>query len=208
MIKSPAVERNKKYIGDVLSNLVINQRHERRVNVFEVASGSGEHALYFNTLIPNLCYQPSDPSLEAVDSIEMYTSELRDRVLKPVVFNIMDYEQLRLPTEMEDSGVDIVVCINMIHISPFECTRSLFKSSDKFGNAGVKILTYGPYRVNGLMVQSNLEFDSSLRTRNPAWGVRDVAEVEEAAHLSGFVLRESIAMPANNLCLIFERSSS
>lgn len=132
---------------------------------------------------------------------------MRDQVLPPITLNILEVRSLPLPQAMQENKVDVIVCINMIHISPFECTRALFKFADLVGNANVHILTYGPYRVNGSMVESNVAFDASLRSRNPLWGIRDIEEVQTAADESGFHLVETRSMPANNLCLIFARKS-
>ena len=130
---------------------------------------------------------------------------MRDRVLPPIPLNILEFNSEQLPSAMRESKVDILICINMIHISPFECTQALFRVADAIGNDHMRVLTYGPYRVKGFMVESNVAFDASLKSRNPLWGIRDIEEVEAVAEESGFALLEFKSMPANNLCLIFGR---
>ena len=130
---------------------------------------------------------------------------MSDRVLPPLHLNITEFNPDQLPSALRERGVDILICINMIHISPFECTHALFRAANAIGNEHARVLTYGPYRVNGTMVESNVAFDASLKARNPLWGIRDIEAVEVVARENGFKLLETRPMPANNLCLIFGR---
>ena len=94
----------------------------------------------------------------------------------------------------------------MIHISPYRCTEALFQSAARcLGQEGI-LLTYGPYNVDGTMVESNVAFDESLRTRNSSWGIRRLEEVELTAKSNGFGLEQVFSMPANNLCVTFRKS--
>ena len=145
------------------------------------------------------------PALPALQLIQCDFQDMRDRVLPPIPLNILEFNAEQLPSAMRERGVDIIICINMIHISPFECTHALFRTANAIGNEHVRVLTYGPYRVNGFMVESNVAFDASLKARNPLWGVRDIEAVEAIAGENGFTLIETKSMPANNLCLIFGR---
>ena len=205
MMQSPSAQRNKAFIGEVLADIVKSKCQNRPMNVFEVASGTGEHAHYFNSVIPNMLYQPSEPDSSTHASISEWTKDFRDRVLPPIPFDITTFETFDLPQAFENDKIDIVICINMIHISPFECTSCLFRFANSFGNKDAAVLTYGPYAVEGRMVESNQAFDRSLRARNPLWGVRSVEEVQVVAGECGFRLGEMREMPANNLCLVFVR---
>ena len=100
---------------------------------------------------------------------------------------------------------DAMVCINMIHISPWEASKGLFAGASRRLPSGAVLVTYGPYRVNGEhTAPSNEAFDASLKARNPTWGIRDIAELEGLAAEHALRLRERVAMPANNFTLVWE----
>eukprot|EP00557_Chaetoceros_sp_GSL56_P008049 CAMPEP_0176493812 /NCGR_PEP_ID=MMETSP0200_2-20121128/9744_1 /TAXON_ID=947934 /ORGANISM="Chaetoceros sp., Strain GSL56" /LENGTH=256 /DNA_ID=CAMNT_0017891491 /DNA_START=330 /DNA_END=1100 /DNA_ORIENTATION=- len=102
-------------------------------------------------------------------------------------------------------SLNLMICINMIHISPWSATVGLFQVAKEHLCHGGILMTYGPYKQNGTAVPSNLAFDESLKARNPEWGVRDLEAVQELGSVNGMVLRHTIEMPANNLCLIFQK---
>jgi hypothetical protein len=142
------------------------------------------------------------------ESIVAWTAGFEHTVLAPVVLDIQRQNttaSFELPMQMRKDKIDILLCINMIHISPFECTRCLFEFANTFGNESVQVVTYGPYIVQSCMVDSNIAFDASLRSRNPDWGIRHLEEVEAIAADCGFNLQRKEDMPSNNLCLVFGR---
>eukprot|EP01036_Dinobryon_divergens_P026793 gene26793-35480_t len=206
-----AAERNKNFILEVLRDKIINNHdyEETRLNegykILEIASGTGEHAALFAQSIPNVLYQPSEPDVGMHDSIRSWTKDLADKVLEPIAFDVNSHASMHsiLPESFTNNQVDIMICINMIHISPFTATDSLFHVASKSLNKNGCLLTYGPYRVDGMMVESNQNFDLSLKARNPEWGVRDLEDVIEIAKKYNMVLSEKVSMPANNLSLIF-----
>ena len=101
---------------------------------------------------------------------------------------------------------DALVCINMIHITPWATCQGLMTGAERTLRAGGVLYLYGPYQINGRhTAQSNEEFDAWLRTQNAQWGVRDLAEVTALAQSHSFCVRETVPMPANNLSVIFER---
>ena len=102
-------------------------------------------------------------------------------------------------------SADMMICINMIHISPWACTLALFAIAQHCLKTSGLLMTYGPYRVGGEMVESNHQFDASLKGRNSEWGIRDKEAVEDAARSHGLVLEEACQMPSNNLCLFFRK---
>ena len=205
-----AAEKNKNFILEVLRDKIIpNHEFEetRRLKILEIASGTGEHAALFAESFSRVTYLPTEPNADMHNSIRSWTQEMEDKVLDPVAFDVNSYDSLNsiLPESFINNQVDIMICINMIHISPFIATDSLFNVASKCLNSSGCLLTYGPYRVNGCMVESNQNFDSSLKARNPEWGVRDLEDVVEIAKKYNMFLFEKVSMPANNLSLIFRR---
>ena len=167
--------------------------------VLEVASGSGEHAIHFAAALPNLDWQPSDPDPTALASIEAWR---RDAGLPNLLAPIQLDAANAWPIEMAAA----IVCINMVHISPWAATVGLFRGAAKLLRAGAPLILYGPYIEGDVQTApSNLAFHQSLQDRNPNWGLRDVADVDHVAAQSGFRHTGRAEMPANNLTLIYRR---
>ena len=190
----PAADRNKEPILSALRTCL-----PQTGLVLEVASGTGQHVVHFANALSSLAWQPSDPDAEFRASIEQ-------RILHAGAENIrkpLDLDVLQRPWPI--SQVDVVVCINMIHVAPWSATQALILgSADTLSREGVLFL-YGPYRRQGAhTAPSNQAFDARLRAENPAWGVRDLEEVERLAERSGLFLDRVIEMPANNLSLVFK----
>lgn len=209
-----AAERNKGPILEVLApRVALLGSNERQIKVLEIASGTGEHAAFFASNIRNLLYQPSEPDLNMHESIiawkdEAQLSEQNSLIRAPISIDLLQEEDKLLndlPEEFSNRNVQVMICINMIHISPFSCTASLFKVANKCLSEDGFLMTYGPYRVDGHMVESNVAFDESLKARNPQWGVRDIEAVEAVANAEGFYVKSIVNMPANNLCVFFAR---
>ncbi|MFT3692818.1 MAG: DUF938 domain-containing protein [Kofleriaceae bacterium] len=187
---SPAAERNREPIREVLAREL-----PATGTVLMLAEGSGQHAVYFAAAFPHLIWQPSDPSAEARESIAAWRSEAQ-------LANLREPMALDVTSEPWPTA-DAITCINMIHISPWEATLGLFAGAARTLAKGGLMMTYGPYRFDGVTAPSNEAFDQSLRSRDPRWGIRDVTALREAAH--DFELANTIAMPANNHCLIWRR---
>ena len=167
-------------------------------HVLEIASGSGEHVVHFARHLPELTFQPTDPSLEAVLSIDgwMADAELRN-VAKPLQFDASD-------PDWPFSDLAGILCINMIHISPWKSTQGLMRGAAKSLLPGAPLYLYGPYRRNDVdTADSNEAFDTSLKMRNPDWGLRDLDAVAALAASHGFSPPQVIEMPANNLSVVF-----
>jgi len=214
-LSSPAATRNKDPILNVLHPKIdlLRNRESGKVYILEVASGTGEHAAYFTSLIPNIVFQPTEPQQTMHESIASWAQDqsitnVGSQILPPKSLDVMKYEDeySSLPDEFQNCNTDLLICINMIHISPFECTSALFKLAKFCVRSGGYVMTYGPYRVDGQMVESNIMFDASLRSRDSSWGVRDKEDVEAIAEECGFVLEDLFEMPANNLTLFFKKN--
>ncbi|UPG71932.1 class I SAM-dependent methyltransferase [Roseomonas gilardii subsp. gilardii] len=194
---APAAERNRDPI------LAVLRRHLPAEGlVLEVASGTGQHAVHFAAALPGLVFQPSDPDSSARASIDAWAAASGLPNLRPA---------LDLDAGAEDwpalSPV-AVLCINMIHISPWAATRGLLAGSARVLPAGGVLLLYGPYRRDDVeTAPSNEEFDRSLRRRNPAWGLRRLEDVTAEAARHGFRRQEVVEMPANNLCVVFRHAA-
>lgn len=193
---APAVSRNREPILKVLqSHLPIQGL------ILEIASGSGEHVSYFaQNSSPDLVFQPSDPDDSARGSIDSWTKALDLPNIRPAL--MLDC----LSPEWPIQSADAVICINMVHISPWEATHGLMRGAEQILPAQGLLYLYGPFRVGGgHTAPSNQSFDEGLRQRNPAWGVRDLEAVERVASDYGFGALIVEQMPANNLSLIFRR---
>jgi hypothetical protein len=191
---APATERNREGIADVLRDILPEQG-----TVLEVASGTGEHAVHFARAFPHLMWQPSDYDAAGLASIVAWSAEAAlPNILPPVQ---IDATAPIWPTV----AADAILCINMVHISPWAATIGLFRGSADILPQGAPLYLYGPYRQRGVeTAPSNEDFDVSLKSRNPEWGLRYVEDVVAAA-ADGFTLETMIQMPANNLSLVFRR---
>ncbi|HYD74016.1 MAG TPA: DUF938 domain-containing protein [Candidatus Binatia bacterium] len=196
---SPSTARNREPILTVLQRVL---RPDARV--LEIASGSGEHAVYIARAMPGLIWQTSDPDAAARESIVAWIeAEQLGNVLAP---RTIDVREPAWGVE-GNAPYDAVVAINMIHISPWEATLGLLAGASRLLRPGGVLYTYGPYMRDGRhTAPSNAAFDASLRSRDSSWGVRDVAEIEGAAKIQGLTLQEIVDMPANNLSLVFRRN--
>ena len=168
--------------------------------VLEVASGSGEHAVYFASRLTALEWQPSDPDREALASIMAYRSEYAGVNLRmPMVIDAC------APDRWEMKSADAIVCINMVHISPWEATEGLFKgAAQTLGGNDLPLILYGPYFEQGIQsAPSNVAFHESLRLRDARWGIRQLEDMDCFAKQHGFTRAARHVMPANNLMLVY-----
>lgn len=191
---APAAERNKGPILDVLRRVL-----PERGLVLEIASGTGQHVGHFAQALPGLEWQPTETEDSALASIASWVEGLAN-VRSPLVLNV---HQSLWPV----ARADAIVCINMIHISPWQATLDLMAGAARtLGPSGILFL-YGPYRrFGGHTAPSNSAFDADLRARDGARGVRDMEAVEVVARGHGFTLNEAVAMPANNFSVVFRKT--
>ena len=193
---APAAARNRGPILNVLRSIL-----PLSGPVLEAASGTGEHVVHFARAFPTLNWQPSDPSKEARRSIDAWIAAERLENVRP---------PLDLDAASDSWPIDhaaAMVCINIIHISPWASTEGLMRGASRVLDAGAPLYLYGPFRQSAkALAPSNAEFDEDLRNRDPRWGLRDLDEVAACAGSHGFVLDRVVEMPANNLSVIFRRS--
>lgn len=192
---APHVARNAGPIAEVLRDVL-----PARGLVLEVASGTGEHVLHFAREFQKLLWQPSDPEPAALRSIEAWRADSG-------LFNLLP--PIGLDARAADWAVakaDAILCINMIHISPWPATVGLMRGAGRLLGGGAPLYLYGPYRQAGVeTAPSNAAFDQSLKARDPEWGLRDLEEVVAEAEAQGFRLDRVVPMPANNLSVVLRK---
>ncbi len=194
-LSSPASARNREPILAVL-----REHFSRPITVLEVASGAGEHARWFAQSLPHLTWQPTDRDPLALQSIEAWRADAPPNLLPPLALDAAT------PDDWPIAAADAIVCINMVHISPWAATEGLMTGAGRILPPGGLLYLYGPYREAGVeTAPSNEAFDVDLKRRNPEWGLRSREEVESLAREHGLEPAARIAMPANNLSLIFRR---
>jgi len=192
---APHVARNAEPIAEILREIL-----PERGLVVEVASGTGEHVLHFARNFPQLDWQPSDPDPAALASIEAWRLEAGPANLLPPM--VLDARAPDWPI----AAVDAILCINMVHISPWAATVGLMRGAGRLLAAGAPLYLYGAYRQAGVATApSNLAFDLSLKARDPEWGVRDLEDVVAEAEMYGLRLDRVVPMPANNLSVVFRK---
>ncbi|MBL8836723.1 MAG: DUF938 domain-containing protein [Alphaproteobacteria bacterium] len=193
---APAAARNREPILAVLREVL-----PASGLVLEIASGSGEHAMWFAEALPSITWQPSDGDDGARASIAAWRAKGKlPNLREPVALDAA------APGTWPIARADAVVCINMIHIAPWAAAEGLFAGASRVLPPGGVLFLYGPYREGGRhTAPSNEAFDADLRRRNPEWGVRDLDDVTALAARCGFTLARRVAMPANNLSVVFAK---
>ncbi len=194
---SPAADRNKQAILDVLVNVL-----PEHGNALEIASGTGQHVAWFAAGLPGWTWQPSDAQPDGYGSIKAWAvSQGVCNVRAPVVLDVMAASWLP-----RGQLFDLIYCANMLHISPWATCAALMRGSAQHLAPGGQLITYGPYLEDAVLTSpGNLAFDQSLRERNPVWGIRRLEDVQAQAAKVGLQLRARHAMPANNLLLVWAR---
>ncbi len=194
---APATQRNREAIADVLADVL-------PVNglALEIASGTGEHVIHFAACFPDLIWQPSDDDAGGLASITAWRADVDlPNILPPIR---LDASAPDWP--VAEAEADAILCINMIHISPWAATIGLMAEAGRLLQNGGVLFLYGPYREKDVPTSSSNEaFDASLKSRDPAWGLRFREDVTALAERYGLGFDRRVAMPANNLALVFHK---
>jgi hypothetical protein len=199
MRHAPATLRNREPILAVLQRVLA----ARGGVLLEIASGTGEHAAFIAPRLESeIVWQPSNGDEAALADIDAHATEARCARIRPAI---------RLDvcaSEWPIVEADAVLCCNMIHIAPWPAAEGLFAGAARLLATNALLILYGPYRRNGQhTAPSNEEFDASLKSRDPRWGVRCLeTEIVPLARANGFVLEEAVAMPANNAMPVFRKT--
>ena len=201
-LEYPATKRNRYHIAQILKKYLPSSGF-----ILEIASGSGEHGVIFQELFPSLIWQTSDPNPINRQSISSWITHknLSSRMPNPLD---IDVENIPWPLSGEfKSALKGIVCINMIHISPWTSTQALFEQSGSLLNKDKFLMIYGPFFMKDKpTTQSNLLFDQSLKLQNTHWGIRDLESVNQLAVSNGLVKDDIFDMPANNLLIVYRRN--
>lgn len=196
---APATQRNRQGILKILSEVL-----PPGSTVLEIASGTGEHATFFASQLESCHWIPSDVNAQARESIIAWQNACPVENLElPLLIDVI---QDNWQQEVQHRQINAIVNINMIHIAPWQAWLGLIDGASKLLPEAGMLYLYGPFKQNGEhTAPSNESFDRSLRDRNPLWGVRDLEEIIATAAARNLTLQQVIAMPANNLSIIFNR---
>ncbi len=197
-LHAPATARNHEVIFDVLAPAL-----PENGLIFEVASGTGEHAMHMAPKLPNHIWQPTDIAEHHLTSIDAWRDEVSHPGILPALhFNILDHGFADNAPEL----IAAILAINLIHISPWTVTEALIAKAGEALTAENILFLYGPYKRGGKHTsESNAQFDISLKSRDPSWGVKDMEAAVELANKAGFAAPEITPMPANNFSLVFKK---
>ena len=197
-LSSPSAARNKAVIAAALAELL-----PADAQVLEIASGTGEHALACVAARPDLSWTPSEPDPESRASVDAWAEEAGGSVKTCLdLSTVLDGWSERL------GPFDALFCANMIHIAPWRAAEGLFAGAARCVRLGGLVCLYGPFQEGAATAPSNLDFDASLRARDPHWGVRALHEVDALARRCGFSREGRREMPANILLLVYRRGAA
>lgn len=206
-LDAPAYHRNRQAILDVLAPYL----RDLKGDVLEAGSGTGQHVLDFARAAAHLTWWPSDYSDAHLRSIAAHAADAKLPNLRParrIDLSDLDW-QWGESERAQPNGLAAIFCANVIHISPWSVAQGLFSGAARHLKPGGLLFLYGPFKRDGAhTAPSNAAFDEGLRQRDPEWGVRDMADVTALAGRNGLTLADTVAMPANNLTLIFRNGAA
>lgn len=171
----------------------------------EIASGSGQHISHFAPHFSGVKFQPTEVDESLFGSISYYAQNCATKNIQPPL--LLDICKKLQCYGFEENSIDYMYNANMIHISPYECTIGLFENAGQYLKPDALMITYGPYSKDGVLTpQSNIDFDASLRSRNPLRGIRDINDLVKLAEENDLTLMDTVEMPANNKILIWKKN--
>ncbi|XP_038208320.1 methyltransferase-like 26 [Zerene cesonia] len=203
----PAASRNKEPILQVLKRFIlcdVDEIENESPLFLEIASGSGQHVAHFAPNFPGVKFQPSEVDMNLFGSISYYANNCHtNNVLQPI---LLDVRNKFSKYGFEENTIDYMYSANLIHISPYDCTIGLFQNAGSYLKSEALMITYGPYSKDGVITpQSNIDFNSSLKARNPSWGLRDISDLIKLGEDNNLSLIDTVEMPSNNYTLIWKK---
>ncbi|XP_045128400.1 methyltransferase-like 26 [Portunus trituberculatus] len=205
-----APEKNKDPIAAVLDDVLPEKfGADASLKALEVASGTGQHVVHLAQRFPKVSWQPSEVEEKYTASIKAYVEESGvGNVLEPLLIDVCKPVS-EWPGKFSAASLDVIVNINMVHISPWPCTEALFKAAGHLLKAKGIMVTYGPYAIHGeITPESNVAFNQSLKSQNAEWGLRDIDDLEKEAKKNGMTFDAMFNMPANNKILVWQKAEN
>lgn len=207
---NPAAERNKGPILDILKKYILppeSPSEDLNFKLLEISSGSGQHVTHFAPHFPWVTFQPSEIDESSLGSIVAYVQESKCNNIKPPIYlDVTQSFKIWDGGRITDSSQNYILNINMIHISPYACTKGLFANAGAILRSGGILFTYGPYAFDGqISPESNVRFDAMLRQEDPEWGLKDVQDLTKLAAEANMKLENVHEMPANNHILVWRK---
>jgi len=195
---SPSTLRNRDVIRDVLL-----AHAPARGRALETSAGTGQHSLHFAEALPEITWQPTDLDERALASIAAWRDDSGlPNLLPPMRLDVRDDPW----APAAEHPLDLVVSINMIHISPWEAAVGLFAGAGRHLTPGGVLFTYGPYLRDGRFTsESNERFEGWLKGLDASYGQRDLQDLETLAEGCGLVREHIIPMPANNFSVLYRK---
>ncbi|XP_043925574.1 methyltransferase-like 26 B [Protopterus annectens] len=203
MLVSPAAERNKDAILEVLTNY-LDPKEESFI--LEIASGSGQHIVHFAQALPGITWQPSEINQMSLESVSAYITATKvSNVRTPLYIDFS--KSWESWAELKQGSCDAIICINVLQFSTPESMQGIFQGAGNLLKDYGVLLTYGPFAINGIISpKCNAELDISLQKRNPEWGLRDIDVLRQLAGENSLRLERMLDMPEHNKCLIFRKT--
>jgi len=204
-LDAPAFHRNHRPIWAVLQPYLAGKSGD----VVGAGSGTGQHVVDFARRTPEITWWPSDLNEQHLKSIDAWRAHAGlSNIRPPLRIDLTDPEWCSQLHDGSGPGELLAAfCANVIHIAPWRVAEGLFAGAARYLRADGRLFLYGPFKRGGKHTAiSNAVFDTSLRQRDPEWGVRDIEALEKLAGSVGLVLQEIAEMPANNLLLVFSRT--
>ncbi|CAK4613287.1 hypothetical protein LEN26_015777 [Aphanomyces euteiches] len=202
MLHCQAAACNQDVILDTLLRLLANRPTPCRC--LEIASGTGQHVVHFAKALPYVHFQPSECDERCLMSIQAYIAATGvDNVDPPLYIDVtMPFEKWGLLP----GTFDVCINVNMVHITPWECSEAMFEKVAKCLVYQGILIMYGPFAINGeIFPDSNVRFDAYLRRSNPSWGYRDIRDLEAFALRHGMRLEETLPVASNNYILVWHK---
>lgn len=208
-LKNSSADRNCQPILDCLHKVL--DKSQFGLRLLEISSGTGQHAAHFAPAFHNIAFYPSEYETSMFGSIRAFTESLSNVAFPMNVdirqpFGKWNWHVANLNPTKVAGTFDYMLNINMMHITPWSCTEGLFKNASGLLKPSGVLITYGPYAQNGSIVESNANFDASLRNTNPEWGVRDLRDLQQLALTYSITLDKIFDMPANNKTCVWRKT--
>jgi SAM-dependent methyltransferase len=202
-LDAAAFHRNHTAIAPVLEAFL----RDRKGDVLEIGSGTGQHAVAFASRLPGITWWPTDLNDNHLRSIEAWRAHAKIADVRAPVRLDASVSDWKLSERGLPGSFVAMFCANVIHIAPWPVAEGLFAGAERHLAPGGRLFLYGPFRRDGQHnAPSNAAFDESLRKRDPSWGVRDTADLKKLGDANGLRFVELVEMPSNNAVLVFERS--